>query len=67
MKQAEIAQLSTDDLRDRIKEESGALTKLQLNHTISPLDNPMKIRSSRRTIARLNTELRKRVKAEQTK
>lgn len=67
MKQAEIAQLSTDDLRSRIKEESGALTKLQLNHTISPLDNPMKIRASRRTIARLNTELRKRVKAEQTK
>ena len=67
MKQADIAQLSTSDLRERIKEETSALTKLKLNHTISPLDNPMKIHSARKTIARLNTELRKRQKAEQTK
>jgi len=67
MKQAEIAQLSIGDIRERIKEETSALTKLKLNHTISPLDNPLKIRSARKTIARLNTELSKRVKAEQTK
>ena len=31
-----------------------------LNHTVNPLENPMKIRFTRRIIARLNTELRKR-------
>jgi large subunit ribosomal protein L29 len=67
MKQADIQQLSTSDILDRIKEEGSALTKLQLNHTVSPLENPMKIRDSRKTIARLQTELRKRQLAETKK
>jgi large subunit ribosomal protein L29 len=67
MKQVDIAQLSTNDLRERIKEESSALTKLKLNHAVSPIENPLKLRSSRKTIARLRTELRKRETAEQTK
>ena len=67
MKQADIIQLSTSDILDRIKEEQSALTKLQLNHTVSPLENPLKIRASRKTIARLQTELRKRELAETKK
>jgi large subunit ribosomal protein L29 len=60
MKQNDIAQMSTTDLQARIAEENGILAKLELNHAVSPIENPMKIRYSRRTIARLKTELRKR-------
>ena len=67
MKQADIVQLSISDLREKIQEETSALTKLQLNHAVSPAENPLKIRSTRRTIARLKTELRKKETAEQTK
>lgn len=60
MKQEDIKQLATNDLRDKITEEKNALIKLHLNHTVSPIENPLKIRSNRRLIARLKTELRKR-------
>ncbi|MGL4598454.1 MAG: 50S ribosomal protein L29 [Bacteroidia bacterium] len=60
MKQNEIAQMSITDLSARIVEESGVLAKLELNHAVSPIENPMKIRITRRVIARLKTELRKR-------
>jgi len=64
MKQEDIKQLSTSDLRERVKEEKAALAKLKLNHAVSPIENPLKITFSRKTVARLNTELRSRELAE---
>jgi len=60
MKISEIRELSTPDLLERIDTEKSMLVKLKLNHAISPLDNPQKITQSRKTIARLMTELRNR-------
>lgn len=60
MKNAEIKQLTTKELNERIIDEKQLLNKMELNHTISPLDNPMKIRAVRKNVARLLTELRKR-------
>jgi len=59
-KNAEIRELSTSELKDRIAEEIFQNEKLRFNHTVSTLDNPMKLRLSRRLIASLKTELRKR-------
>jgi large subunit ribosomal protein L29 len=67
MNQADIKQLSTNDLRERIKEEKSNLAKLKLNHAVSPIENPLKITFSRKTVARLNTELRSREIAEAKK
>jgi large subunit ribosomal protein L29 len=39
------------------------LKKLQFTHVITPLENPMSIRALRKDIARLKTELKKRVTA----
>ncbi len=64
MNQADIKQLSTSDLRERVIEEKSALAKLKLNHSVSPIENPMKITFSRKTVARLQTELRSRILAE---
>ncbi len=60
MKQEVIKELSTPDLTERLEEESKQLVRLKLNHAVSPLENPNKIRAYRRTVARLKTELRKR-------
>ena len=67
MKQADIKLLSDSDLREKVKDEKGAMVKLKLNHAVSPIENPAKIKESRKTIARLQTELRKRELAETKK
>lgn len=51
-----IKELSNDELRDRITEEQSLYTKMRLNHAISPIENPNKIKMARRLIARLKTE-----------
>ena len=60
MEQAVIKELSTPDLIDRLEEEKKQLTKLKLNHAVSPLENPNTIKDYRKAIARIETELRKR-------
>jgi large subunit ribosomal protein L29 len=40
--------------------EKENLVRLRLNHAVSPLDNPLKIKESRKNIARLKTILRQR-------
>jgi len=60
MKISEIKELSTSDLQERLDTEKTMLVRLKLNHAISPLDNPQKIKQARKTIARLATELRSR-------
>ena len=60
MKSSEIRELSNQELLERIDNEKTALVRMKLNHAISPLDNPNVIKESRKVIARLLTELRKR-------
>ncbi|MCL2290524.1 MAG: 50S ribosomal protein L29 [Bacteroidetes bacterium] len=60
MKQQVVAELSTPELKERLTEEQLQLSKLTLNHAITPIENPNKIKEQRKTIARLKTELRKR-------
>jgi large subunit ribosomal protein L29 len=67
MKSSEIKELSNQELLERIDNEKTTLVRMKLNHSISPLENPQKIKESRRTIARLMTEKRKREMNEKTK
>ena len=67
MKSSEIRELSNQELLERIDNEKTALVRMKLNHAISPLENPQKIKESRKTIARLMTEKRKREMNEKTK
>jgi len=60
MKTSEIRELSTSDLIERIDTERTMLVRMKLNHAITPLDNPQKIKQTKITIARLVTELRAR-------
>jgi large subunit ribosomal protein L29 len=67
MKIAEIRELSTSEIQERIDTEKSLLIKLKMNHAVSPLDNPLKITVARRNIARLKTELRQRLLTEKQK
>jgi large subunit ribosomal protein L29 len=60
MKTSEIIELSTSDLLERIDTERTMLVRMKLNHAITPLDNPLKVKEVKLTIARLLTELRAR-------
>ncbi len=60
MKNKEVIELTTKEIIERIGDEKTKLTKLRLNHAVSPLDNPNVLKQIRKTIARLNTELVKR-------
>ena len=67
MKKQDLTQLSTNDLREKIQEQKATLEKMTFNHSISPVENPLKIRVARREVARMKTELRKRELAEAKK
>ena len=67
MKTSEIRELGTPDLIERIDTEKTMLVRIRLNHAITPLDNPQKIKQTKLTIARLMTELRARELKEKTK
>ncbi len=58
MKNEEIRSMSTDELMETLKSEQDNLTRLRFAHAISPIENPTKIRVSRKTIARIKTALR---------
>lgn len=60
MKNSEIRELTDNEITERIENEQNYLIKLRLNHEISPLDNPFKIKDTKKNIARLKTEQKKR-------
>ncbi|MFQ7040251.1 MAG: 50S ribosomal protein L29 [Barnesiella sp.] len=60
MKKAEIKELGSKELAERLDAAVVALNQLEINHSVSPLDSPAKITKERRMIARMKCELRKR-------
>ncbi len=62
MKTSEIRELSAKEIEERIENEKNLYFRQKMNHAISPLDNPMKIRETRRNISRLETILRQKQK-----
>jgi len=60
MKSAEVKEFNVKELTERLDAQRELLERLKMNHAISPLDNPMNIKETRRSIARIATELRQR-------
>jgi len=61
MKTTEIKELSNAEILERIQNDQDSLTRMKMNHAITPLENPQHIVGVRRNIARLKTILRQRV------
>ncbi|VXB47634.1 50S ribosomal protein L29 [Flavobacterium sp. 9AF] len=60
MKQSEINNLSAAELQQKLSELKRRYNELKNAHTISPIENPLQIRTIRREVARVATELTKR-------
>ena len=60
MKIAEIREIATNELAERIETEVANYNHMVLNHSVTPLENTAQIKKQRRTIARMKTELRQR-------
>jgi len=55
-----LSDLSLDELIGRVEEESDRYAQLKFNHAVTPLESPIVLKSVRRGVARLKTELTKR-------
>ncbi|QIL75960.1 50S ribosomal protein L29 [Hymenobacter sp. HDW8] len=60
MKNADIRTLSVEELKNQIKTEQTSGQSLRFAHAISPLENPIRLKHSRKNVARLKTELTRR-------
>ena len=55
-----LKELSTAELKEKLENERAQYQKMVLTHAVSPIENPNKIKESRKNIARCLTELRAR-------
>ena len=60
MKIAEIKNIETKELVEKLEAAVDALNKKKINHNVTALENPSEIKVARRDIARMKTELRQR-------
>lgn len=56
----ELGEMSDTDLKAELTQMNGQYHKLRFDHTIKGLDNPVTLKSTRRDIARIQTEMRRR-------
>ncbi len=62
MKNEELKGLNIDELKSKLDSEKDNLRRLKFAHAITPLENPIKLRESRKLIARINTEITVKLK-----
>ncbi len=60
MKQSEIKNLSVAELQEQLTELRKSYAEMKSAHVVSPIQNPLQIRTVRRSIARVATEITKR-------
>jgi large subunit ribosomal protein L29 len=60
MKVSEITDLSADELRDKARELEESLFRMRLQKSMGQLEAPLKMRTTRRDLARVQTVLRQK-------
>lgn len=60
MKMKEIRELTDKELSEKLENAERDLQQKKLNHSVTPLENPSLLKSTRRDIARMKTEVRQR-------
>ncbi|NQZ74909.1 MAG: 50S ribosomal protein L29 [Ekhidna sp.] len=58
MKNSELRGLSLEELKNKLTVEKENYSKLKFAHSITPIENPMKIRENRKLVSRIQTEIR---------
>ena len=59
-KAQDIRSMSEQDIASKIEETSLRLKRMVFSHAITPIENPMAIRSTRRELALMQTELKRK-------
>tara|TARA_B100000519_G_C13943681_1_gene297374 strand:- start:143 stop:346 length:204 start_codon:yes stop_codon:yes gene_type:complete len=67
MKDTILTEMPINELNDLLISEKERLAKLKMSHAVSPLENPLSIKYSRKKIARIMTELSSRKRLEKNK
>ena len=65
-KGTDLKDLTVVELNDKLQEERKSLTTLRFAHTVSPIESPVQLRTKRKEVARILTELRQRELANKT-
>ena len=60
MKASELKDLSADELRDKARELEESLFRMRLQKSMGQLEAPLKMRTTRRDLARVKTVLRQK-------
>ena len=60
MKAQVLTDMPENELHDLLATEREKLIKMKMSHAVSPMENPLQIKFTRKTIARVMTELSKR-------
>ena len=60
MKNNGLKDLTVAELQERLETEKKQLTKLRINHAVSPIENPSLIQKTRKNVARIYTEISRR-------
>jgi len=67
MKKQDLKDISIQELTQMINEDKQNMVKFKINHKVSDLENPKIITKTRKHIAQLKTELRRRELEQVTK
>ena len=62
-KPAELRDQSVEDLRQKARELDDQLFRLRLQKSMGQLESPLKVRTSRRELARIKTVIREKERA----
>jgi len=60
MKAQVLTEMPENELNDLLVTERERLVKMKMSHAVSPMENPLQIKFTRKTIARVMTEISKR-------
>lgn len=58
MKNSELRGLSLEELKSKLAVEKESYSKLKFAHSVTPIENPMRIKETRKLVARIQTEIR---------
>ena len=60
MKAQVLTEMPENELNELLVTEKERLVKMKMSHAVSPMENPLQIKFTRKTIARVMTEISKR-------
>ena len=60
MKAQVLTDMPENELQDLLATEREKLIKMKMSHAVSPMENPLQIKFTRKIIARVMTEISKR-------